>query len=419
VVLTVTVAVLVGVAALLGAAAVSPDPRVFVTAGVLAFLLADAVGAVLVARRAPSARRRTARNALVAASVVLVLGLFAVATLGPAPAPTPRTTLPGEQLVDLPTGSRLLVAHLPARGAPTRPPVVVLHGGPGVPDLKANAQVLGALTEIGADVVLYAQVGTDRSTRLDDPVGYGPERDVRDLEALRARLGLDRMVLVGHSYGGALAAAYLAAHPDRVERMVLVSPGPLDPADTSENGATAGLDAGRKARLYAEPLGPRDLLGYALLQVNPLAAHAFLPDTAADARNDSVLTIAEPALFCPGDVPADLPPVRGSGFYAMQYPQSATAPPPADVRPALTGLSTPTLILKGRCDYLSWRSAVEYRRLLPGSVLGYVPDAGHNLHQERPEVVRDAIAAFLDGRPPASGLVRDDLAVPDGYLGAP
>ncbi|MFF0307286.1 alpha/beta fold hydrolase [Streptosporangium sp. NPDC004379] len=408
-----------GLAALFAAAALTPVPAVFTAAGLAVFLATGYAAAALVAaRRMPPPRRRAARRTMFAAASLLPAAVFAWAALVPPPVPAPATvTVPGARRVEVSTGSRLEVLRLPARTASSRrPPVIVLHGGPGVPDLAANARVFAPLTGHGYDVYLYAQLGTGTSTRLADPRGYSAARDVADLEALRLGLGLDRVVLVGHSYGGGLAARYLAAHPDRVAGLVLISPGASDPADTSGNLASARLDTGRKIRMYAELLAPRALLGYGLLQVSPGAAHAFLPDAEADARNDRVLELAEPALHCRGariDRPA-----RGSGFYAMQYPQSAGAPARSDPRPALAGLTTPTLILKGSCDYLSWRSAAEYRRLLPRSRLIYLPGTGHNLHRDRPDTVLAAVLAFLDGRPspvpPYEG-----AGPPAGYEGPP
>lgn len=188
--------------------------------------------------------------------------------------------------------------------------------------------------------------------------------------------------------------AGLAAHPGRVARMVLLSPGKLDPADTSAAGASRGLGLARTLRLYGSVLAPRPLLGYLLLQVNPHAGHAFLPDAEADARNDEVLRLAAPALHC---TPAQThEPAPGSGFYALQYPQSATGPPPTDPRPALRGLSTPTLIVKGACDYLSWP---DHDRILSNVTLLYLRGAGHNVAQDRPDETLAAIRAFLLGEP--------------------
>lgn len=61
------------------------------------------------------------------------------------------------------------------------------------------------LTADGFDVYVYDQVGSGGSSRLADPSRYGVERYLADLEEIRKRMGADRLVLVGHSYGGALA----------------------------------------------------------------------------------------------------------------------------------------------------------------------------------------------------------------------
>jgi pimeloyl-ACP methyl ester carboxylesterase len=68
------------------------------------------------------------------------------------------------------------------------------------------------------------EVGRGRSRRLADPRGYTLGRDVADLEAIREKIGAERVVLIGHSYGGTLASAYAASHPERVAKMVLGMP---------------------------------------------------------------------------------------------------------------------------------------------------------------------------------------------------
>jgi pimeloyl-ACP methyl ester carboxylesterase len=404
-----------GLAALLGAAALTALPVVFVGAGLVTFLALDGAGVLLAVR----GRRRRVRWLVAGATSLPLAALFVVSALVPPGADVaPDGGLPGERVVRVATGSSLAVVEIPARPRPGGPPVVVLHGGPGVPDLAANARVFAPLASEGFDVYLYAQAGTGDSIRLADPRGYGRDRDVADLEALRRRLGLDRMALICHSYGGGLAAAYAAQHPDRVAAMVLISPAPLDPADQSPTRATAGLSPAQRFGLYAAVLTPRALLGYGLLQIHPEAAHAYLPDRWADAINDEAVQRAQPALHCPGAVPGWVGPVRGTGFYAMQFPQSATAPPPTDPRPALTGLPIPTTIIKGSCDYLSWHSAIDYRRRLPAAHLLYLPGAGHNAQQDRPKIVRAAVLALLRGGPPPVRSYKGD-GVPAGYRGPP
>jgi proline iminopeptidase len=72
------------------------------------------------------------------------------------------------------------------------------------------------------------------------------------------------------------------------------------------------------------------------------------------------------------------------------------------------------LIVKGSCDYLSWRSARDYTALLPQSTLVYLPGAGHNVYQDRPADVQLTIRAFLTGRPLPIAAYRG-AAAPSSY----
>ena len=62
------------------------------------------------------------------------------------------------------------------------------------------------------------RAGHRKSSRLDDPRGYTLKRDVSDLAAIREEIEAERVVLIGHSYGGTIAAAY---YPERVAKMAL------------------------------------------------------------------------------------------------------------------------------------------------------------------------------------------------------
>jgi proline iminopeptidase len=101
------------------------------------------------------------------------------------------------------------------------PLVVVLHGGPGashdylLPQYDLLAQ--------GRSLLYYDQRGGGRSpVSRDTPVGW--REHVADLEAIRAQLGLERLTVCGYSWGGLLAVLYFLEHPERVERLALVSP---------------------------------------------------------------------------------------------------------------------------------------------------------------------------------------------------
>lgn len=102
---------------------------------------------------------------------------------------------------------------------------VVVHGGPGL-----SAEATAAYDELaGPDrrVVSWDQRGSGRSGAPTDGE-LGIAAHVADLDAVRAALGADTVDVIGQSWGGAIAAAYAATHPDRVSSLILVGAVPLD-----------------------------------------------------------------------------------------------------------------------------------------------------------------------------------------------
>jgi proline iminopeptidase len=107
-------------------------------------------------------------------------------------------------------------------GAPgTRGTLLALHGGPGATHEYLLA--LNDLTAHGYRVVYYDQIGCGRSDLARRVSEYTVDRDVNDLEALRTRLGLGRVHLLGSSYGGMLAIAYTLRHPEGVRSLISAS----------------------------------------------------------------------------------------------------------------------------------------------------------------------------------------------------
>ena len=97
----------------------------------------------------------------------------------------------------------------PPSGAPLAAPLVVLHGGPGVP-----SDYLFPLAELNQSraVVFYDQLGCGRSDAPGrDEAEYSPRAFAEDLGALLRALGLTRFHLYGQSWGGLLAFEYLAS----------------------------------------------------------------------------------------------------------------------------------------------------------------------------------------------------------------
>ena len=82
-------------------------------------------------------------------------------------------------------------------------PLLCLHGGPGMPhDLLTP---ITRLSELGRAVIVYDQLGCGRSDHPHNPSLWSLELFVEEVSAVRAALGLERIHLLGQSWGGMLA----------------------------------------------------------------------------------------------------------------------------------------------------------------------------------------------------------------------
>ena len=103
------------------------------------------------------------------------------------------------------------------RGAP----LLIVHGGPGA----SHDYFLPYLLPLARrnKVVFIDERGSGRSQKLEDPSGYTIENMVEDVESVRQALGLGKISLMGHSYGGALAQAYALKYQANLTHLILGS----------------------------------------------------------------------------------------------------------------------------------------------------------------------------------------------------
>lgn len=313
----------------------------------------------------------------------------------PAPGPPPPA---GVEWLARPDGSRLAV-HVTRAVDARAPPLIFVHGGPGVADMRHDAPVFAALAT-DRDVWVYDQVGAGASTRLQDVTRYTTDRAVADLEAVRRRTGSARVVLVGHSWGARIVTVYLARHPDAVAALVLSSPGqtPVGDGAPVSGDPTTRLGGDAKARLYARLMWPRNLFVYALTAAAPTVARDAADDEEMDARFAAIYRLTTPALFC-DTANADLLGTDGVGYYANQIPQlhpdGVTVPPAA-----VADLRVPVLVIRPECDYLPPEIVAGNVAALPTARLEVLAGAGHQAYLERPEAYLHLVRTFLDtGQP--------------------
>ena len=131
------------------------------------------------------------------------------------PVPESRLTVPAVRSVDVPGGAQSALVWDGGGG----PATVLLHG------LNANARYWIGTASLLTDPV-YVPDQRFHGATGPLPGGVALEDTRADLLAWLDGVGLERVNLVGHSWGGKVALDFTAAHPERVRRLVLVDPVP-------------------------------------------------------------------------------------------------------------------------------------------------------------------------------------------------
>lgn len=160
---------------------------------------------------------------LAAAALIVSAASAQAAAAQPAPAPAALAT--GAHTFEA-GGVRLWYR---VAGPDSGEPVVFLHGGPGEGS-QTFAKFAGPALEGRLRMVYLDQRGSGRSARPKDAAAYSIGRLVEDVEALRRELGVERISLIGHSFGTVLALEYAARYPEHVSRVVLAAAVPDIPA---------------------------------------------------------------------------------------------------------------------------------------------------------------------------------------------
>ncbi|MCP4290833.1 MAG: alpha/beta fold hydrolase [bacterium] len=106
-------------------------------------------------------------------------------------------------------------------------PYVVLHGGPGM----YHDELYPFFLDFAKShrVIFYDQRGNGRSQMSSvDSTNFNVELLVDDLDQLRRAFDIEKLNIIGHSWGGLLAMYYAVEHPNNVERLIAISPAPVN-----------------------------------------------------------------------------------------------------------------------------------------------------------------------------------------------
>ena len=257
-------------------------------------------------------------------------------------------------------------------------PIVVLHGGPGFD----HRQFLPYIWEL-ADrhrVILFDQRGTGLSSGLIDTESISIETFIADIEGVRAAFNIDKMNLLGHSWGGILAMHYGIEHPEQLRSLILCS-------------TAASIDSFAEMRANYE--------------ANRLAADSELLEeiySSDEYQNGDPQAIerfwriyfkpyfADPSLVAGLDLHFEKNTIENGTAVARFMMESVGE---FDLHEGLQTIRCPTLIIHGDSDPMPSTYAERIHESIEGSELVIAEDSGHWLFVDATETFSTSVGVFL------------------------
>jgi proline iminopeptidase len=110
--------------------------------------------------------------------------------------------------------------HIKTFGNSKNKPIIFLHGGPGYNCANFEATTAQQLSDNGFFIIVYDRRGEGRS--VDSNAKYTFKETFNDLNTIYQKYGINKAILIGHSFGGVVAALFAETNPQKVESIFLV-----------------------------------------------------------------------------------------------------------------------------------------------------------------------------------------------------
>ncbi|HEY5961604.1 MAG TPA: alpha/beta hydrolase [Polyangiaceae bacterium] len=280
-------------------------------------------------------------------------------------------------------------------------PVLVVHGGPGIPFRQPMAGLL-PLTE-RYRFYYYDQRGCGRSTRpferfvdgsfrknfrtLESKLGLGAQ--IADIERIRQALAEEKLVLIGHSFGALIASLYAAEFPDHVAALIPIAPANLLVMPPPGGGLFADMDQLLPApsrdeyRAYiAEYLDFQKLFKRTESEASQLNAQLGRFFVEAARKRGFAVPIASAA---------ETESWGGFMVQAMYLSMGRRH----DYRPAVRVVTAPVLVLHGANDLQSESVSRSFAQAFPNAHFEVTPNAGHLPFADAPKLFAELVGKVL------------------------
>ena len=286
----------------------------------------------------------------------------------------------GCRMVQLHNGYNVWVKHVAAPNSSV--PVLTLHGGPGFPHFYFEC-FENFLPQAGVTYWYYDQLGCGFSDRPDDTRLWNLARFTSEVEEVRAALGFERMVVLGHSWGGMLAIEYALAHPDRLAGLVISNMVASIPRsetyirilrDQLPAAKLSRLQELERARAYGTP-AYQEIIDYLYHQ------HICRLDPWPEPVSRAVKWLALPVYNT----------VQGKSEFEVTGNMKGW-----DRWQDLSKIRTPTLILGGRYDTMNPQDLMEMSRRMPDARTVICPNGSHLSMYDDQQSYFSALLPFLN-----------------------
>lgn len=259
-----------------------------------------------------------------------------------------------------------------------RTPLLVLHGGPGYYSETEGLERLWT----DRPVYFYDQFGCGRSERGSSAEAYSVAGYIEELAAVRAALGLERVILMGFSWGCALACAYiLERQPAGIDGLVLAAPYLSTPVwDADQRDNIARLPANLRQAIAAAEASGKFGAAYqeAMLEYyhRHLCAMSPWPASVRDGMSRMNLEVYET-------------------LWGKSEFTSTGKLRDFDLCPRLQEIAQPVLLVCGDRDEAGVKTVKDFQLTFPRARMAVIPLAGH-LHQiEKPAIFTAVVLDFL------------------------
>lgn len=251
----------------------------------------------------------------------------------------------------------------------------LIHGGPGV-DHSSYKPLFSNLIDL-LQLVYFDHRGQGRSAR-GNPETYTLDNNVADLEELRDYLGLEKIVLIGGSYGGMVALTYATRYPERVQALIVMGTAPsyrfLDKAkkNLAQKGTAAQIAMAE--HLWNGTFKDEQHLRQYFQVMASLYSQTYDPNSATDSFERTIFSVEAINL--------------AFSTFLREF----------DLSNELEQIKSPTLVLGAREDWICPPEfSQEIAEKIPNSTLKILSNCGHLIRVDQPEILIEEIRHFLNG----------------------